>query len=289
MRPSPVADRPVSGTTSTSRVLPDWLAARESYEPLDDRSSFIEHNLGHIGGALAQIGDPAPVPLASSPVDRLLHPVSPGVRLLGVIALIVCVNATRNMLFSYMMLALVLVMLAVRPARLLKAILAPTLAVCLLSLVVALPAVFVGQTSAPVRLTVRAFISVSLVVSLARTIPWNRLIAGLRGVGCPDALIYICDVTIQFVEVLGRSMVSLLEALKLRSVGRDTTKLTSAGRLMGVLFIRANEQARAMAEAMVCRGFDGTYHVRESPLATWQNGLYALAVAGVIALAVYVG
>ena len=259
----------------------------EDYDPQADKSSFIEHNLGHFGGVLEQVG--SSLPIDASPVDRVLCTVNPGLRLIGVLAMIVCVNVTRNMLFSYIMLAVVLVMMAARPAWLIGRLLSPVLAVCVLSLVVAVPSLLIGQYSAPVRLVVRAFVAVSLVVALARTVPWNRLIAGLHAVGCPDSVIYICDVTIQFIDILGRSMMELLDALKLRSVGRDRTKLTSAGRLMGALFLRANTQARQMAESMVCRGFDGTYHIRHERVLTWRNAVYVVCIAAMVALAVYAG
>nr|WP_240541389.1 energy-coupling factor transporter transmembrane component T [Bifidobacterium santillanense] len=236
---------------------------------------------------LEQVG--SSLSIARSPVDRALCAVAPALRIIGVPAAIVCVNATRNMLFAYAMLAVVLVMLALRPARLIAAILKPTLVVCALSLVLGLPAVFIGQADAPVRLVVKAFVSVAPVIALARTVPWNRLIAGLKGVGCPDSVIYVCDVTVQFIDILGRSMVSLLDALKLRSVGRDSRKLMSAGRVMGALFLRANTQARQMAEAMTCRGFDGRYRVRRDRLFTWPNAVYAVAVAAMIAFAIYCG
>ncbi|RSX53647.1 cobalt ABC transporter permease [Bifidobacterium goeldii] len=266
-------------------VLPAWLRESEQYDPPTDRSSFIERNLGHIGAMLAQIGEPANI--THSPLDRALCRVAPSLRLIGVLAAIICVNATRNMLFAYVMLAVVLVALAVRPARLIAAVLQPTLAVCALSFVIALPAVLVGQTDAPVRLVVRAFVAVSLVITLARTVPWNRLIAGLRGLGVPDSVVYVCDVTIQFLDVLGRSMEELLDALRLRSVGRDSRKLMSAGRLVGALFLRANTQARQMAESMMCRGFDGHYRVWCERWLTVPNAVYAVVVAAMIAFAVY--
>lgn len=271
----------------SSPSLPAWLCVRERYVPRADRSSFIARNLVHLGGVLAQVGES--LPADRSLPDRMLARVAPGVRLVGIVALIVAVNLTHNMLFGYVMLAGVLVVLAARPAWLIRAVLGPTLAVCALSLAVALPAVAVGQYAAPMRLAVRAFVCVSMVVGLARTVPWNRLIAGLRGIGCPNAVVYVCDVTIQFIDILGRTMVELLRALELRSVGRDDTKLTSAGRLMGVLFLQADVQARRMARAMVCRGFDGTYRVRREPLLTAANGVYALGVAALLALAEVVG
>lgn len=271
----------------TKRVLPQWLRGSERYTPLPDKSSFVQRNLEHLGGVLEQIG--TALPISGSIFDRALCSVSPAMRVIGVPTAIVCVNITRNMMFSYIMLALVLSAMASRSGRLIQAILKPTVEVCVLSVIVALPAVFIGQYSAPIRLVVKAFISVSLVIALARTVPWNRLIAGLRGIGMPDSVIYVCDVTIQFIDILGRSMLQLLDALQLRSVGRDTRKLMSAGRLMGVLFLRANTQARHMAEAMVCRGFHGRYRVRREPLLTVPNIVYALCIVAMVMLAIYLG
>ena len=158
-------------------TIPAWMRESEDYDPPADKSSFIEHNLGHFGSVLEQVGHA--LPIESSPVDKLL----------GILAAIVCVNITCNMLFSYIMLAVALLMMATRPARLMRALLGPVLAVCILSLVVAVPSLLIGQYSAPVRLVVRAFVAVSLVIALARTVPWNRLIAGLRAVGYPDSVI----------------------------------------------------------------------------------------------------
>lgn len=86
-------------------VLPEWLRGSERYDPLPDKSSFIQHNLEHLGGMLTQIG--AALPVGGSAVDRALCSVSPAARMIGVPVAIVCVNITRNMLFSYIMLALV--------------------------------------------------------------------------------------------------------------------------------------------------------------------------------------
>ncbi|NMN01073.1 Cobalt transport protein [Bifidobacterium sp. DSM 109958] len=271
-----------------AQTLPAWLCTSERYVPLPDRSSFIGRNLGHVGALLAQVG--APVPVARNVVDRALGCVSPALRLAGIVALVVAMNLTHAMAFTYLLFALTLVMLAARPARLIAAILRPTLAVCALSLAVALPSVLIGQAATPARLTLRAFVAVSLVVALARTVAWNRLIASLRAFGCPASAAYVCDVTIQFIDVLGRSMMSLLTALRLRSVGRDRTKLTSAGRLLGAVFLRAQSQARRMGQAMVCRGFDGTYpvrRVRPSAGGIAANAAYALGVAALLAAAAY--
>ena len=56
-----------------------------------------------------------------------------------------------------------------------------------------------------------------------------------------------------------------------------------------VLCLRANTQARQMAESMVCRGFDGTYRIRHERLLTWRNAVYVVCIASMIALAVYSG
>ncbi|OXM99666.1 energy-coupling factor transporter transmembrane component T [Bifidobacterium vansinderenii] len=269
--------------------LPDWLAEPEGYEPADDRSTFIERNLGSIGAMLAAVADGGQPELVAGPVDRLLGHVSTSLRLLGLVLAIVCVNATRNMAFGYVMLAVVLAVLAIRPARLMRTVVFTGLGIAALSSLIALPAVFLGQYSSPMRLFIKAFITVSLTVGLARTVPWNRLIAGLRGLRVPNSVVYICDVTIQFIDILGRSMLALLDSLSLRSVGRDRHKMASAGHVLGAVFLLANRRAREMSEAMLCRGFAGEYRVPRQRWLTAANAAYLVMIAGMCAMAVYFG
>ena len=243
----------------TSDSLPDWLGHSETYVPPQDRSSFVERHLEHIAAMLDDIREGSAGKLGI--VDRQLARVNPSMRVLGLISLALCVGLSTNMLFVYILTAISLTLLAARPISLLKGILAPTLAVCAFSLLLSIPAMLIGQWQSPVRLTAKAFVTVSFTIALARTLPWNRLIVGLRGLHCPHVLIYVSDMTIQFIAILGVCLTSLLEALHLRSVGRDRTKLTSAGHLLGALFLRTNDHAKQMSEAMTCRGFDGTYRV----------------------------
>jgi cobalt/nickel transport system permease protein len=63
----------------------------------------------------------------------------------------------------------------------------------------------------------------------------------------------------------------------------------STGHVLGTLFVHANAQARRMAEAMACRGFDGSYRIQREPLLTWANGAYVAAIMTMTALAVYLG
>ena len=265
--------------------LPDWLASQEAYTPPDDHSHFIERNLRHIGTTMRGVREGGAGQLGMA--DRLLAKVSPSCRIAGLIAAVVTTNATSNMFFVYLMLAVALVLLAIRPTRLMTGILMPTLAVCALSLVLSLPALLIGQWESPVRLTCKAFVTVSLTVALARTVLWNRLIGGLRGLGCPNSLVYALDMTIQFIAILGESLTGLLEALSTRSVGRDTSKLTSAGHVLGALFLRANVHARQMSEAMECRGFDGAYPTYGERTSLTANIAYGLLIAGMVACCVY--
>ena len=281
---TPAAPSPAS-RAATSASLPGWLGQSEAYAPPQDRSSFAERNLEQIGATLGNVREGGAGKLGIA--DRQLARVNPAMRVLGLISLALCVGLSTNMLFIYILTAISLTLLAARPISLLKGILAPTLAVCAFSLLLSIPALAIGQWGSPVRLTAKAFVTVSFTIALARTLPWNRLIAGLRGLHCPHALIYVIDMTVQFIAILGVCLTSLLEALHLRSVGHDRTKLTSAGHLLGTLFLRTNDHAKQMSEAMICRGFDGTYQVPRQPIVTAANAWYGLLIIAMIASAIY--
>ena len=68
----------------------------------------------------------------------------------------------------------------------------------------------------------------------------------------------------------------------LRSVGRAPegfSRTDSIAGIMGMTFIKAMECSRAMDEAMLCRGFAGTYPAPARAGFGWRDAVYAAGVA----------
>ena len=266
--------------------LPGWLCETEDYEPVRDRAGFLRKNVLGLMGLLQRIrlGGSAG---AGSFVDRALGRVSAPVRLVGLLACVAMVCCARSGLFLAVMLLTVLANCAVRPERALKATLVPALGAALLALVLAFPAVFLGASAvaAMVRIALKTFVNVSLVLGVSCTVPWNRLVGALKVLRFPDVVIFTVDMALKHMEILGRVSVQLAEALELRCVGRAPrgSHTTGAAGVMGATFLRAHACGNAMSEAMTCRGFLGAY-----PRPAWGWRLARADVAYVLALIVLI-
>ena len=83
----------------------------------------------------------------------------------------------------------------------------------------------------------------------------------------------------------------LAEALALRSVGRDSTKTSSAAGVMGVTFLLAHNKAMARAEAMELRGYGTHDKAKHSKIRAMRPNtatvVYALCIAVLVALFAY--
>jgi cobalt/nickel transport system permease protein len=270
---------------STSSVaLPAWLAAGQDYQPSSDHDRFIGKNAVKLASLLRRVkvqrgglGNVSP-----SILDRWMLAVSPALRLCGILVLIVCTSAAINMFYAYVILATVLVMLAFKPGEAIVDILKPALGAAALAAVIMLPAVFLGQTSSVVRIAVKVFAYMVLLANYSRGYAWNRIIASLRFFHLPSIVVFVFDITLKYIVMLGEVAQGVLEALRLRSVGHNGEKTKSASNVMGVTLLKAKDFSQEMYEAMECRGFTGEYDVPRTSV------LNAAGIAYIMVVAVYV-
>lgn len=271
--------------------LPSWLTQPQNYVALHDKDRFLRRNTLKLASVLSNLklqrgglldGD------RISMVDRALGRVDPAFRLFGLILSIVLVSLAVNMLFVYVMLGVLLVMLAVKPADQLADIMKPAFAACLLTAVLMLPAAFLGQPGSLARVACKVFVSVGLAIQLSRTVAYNQLIAAFDAYHIPDMVVFILDIALKYIVLLGDVAINVLESLTLRSVGRNEAKSSSASGVMGVTFLKAHDFAGEMYEAMECRGFTGEYEVpkrrRISPAAIAYLAALALEFAVFLSL-----
>ncbi len=266
-------------------ALPAWLSsrlddpARDPYVPQVGREGFLRKNILSLAGLLARLrvgGGSSPE--RSSALDLLLARVSAPMRLVGTLVACICVSAATNMFFVYLMLAVVLVMLAARPARSILPVARPALVIALVGALVMVPAALTGQTSAPMRMGIKSFVTTTLVLGLSQQMPWNRLVGGLRALRVPSTVVLVVDLALKDIEILGRSALDLSDALALRSVGIDHDKTSSAAGVMGCVFLRSQDLAAQMSEAMACRGFDGSYSMSRERILTPASMAYLVVL-----------
>jgi cobalt/nickel transport system permease protein len=243
----------------------------------------MQKNVLHLASLLERVRLGGGAHEGGSIIDRALSCVSAPVRLVGMLVCVLCVCLTQSPLYLMLMAAIALVLVAVRPARGLRATFVPALGAAGFAVVLALPALLLGAsaTGAMLKIALKTFINVSLVLGVSWTLTWSRMSAALKMLHLPDEVIFTFDMALKHIEVLGRTAHDLCESVMLRSVGRTPegfSRTDSIAGIMGMTFIKAMECSRAMDEAMLCRGFAGAYPAPARSGFGWRDAVYAAVV-----------
>ena len=231
-------------------MIPGWLKTNDEYSAGNDRDGFMTKSLLSVMGALGSFR-------AKTSTYGAKFPPLP--KILICLTLILAVSLARNMLLVYAVLAVLLVHICFLKSDWLLRCVSTASFAALLSAMLLLPSVFLGSPRSMLTISIKVFTSVGLVGLLAATTEWNRITASLAGLHVPGVFIFTLDITLKYIVILGNISVDLLNAVRLRSVGRNRDKSNAMSGILSVTFLKSRQMADEMYQAMVCRGFDGEY------------------------------
>lgn len=259
-----------------ARELPEWLLTDERYEPAADRDSFIRKSMEAVAGVLARLRLDGGRPWA-------LSPSAPVKLVLGLLAIILGSCAT-NFAFTLLLLAVELVRMALLPQKALSRCLKTSVGAAILSALLMLPAILLGQASSALLIGTKVFVSVSIAMIVALSTPLSELTGGLRAFHVPNVFILTVELALKSIYDLGQTALEVLGSLKMRSVGRNHEKGSALGGVGGVVLLKAQRAAKTTSDAMRCRGFEGDYIVPDTLAfrptdALWAAGAILLVVA----------
>ena len=118
---------------------------------------------------------------------------------------------------------------------------------------------FYGNIYNSLLLFQKIITTILLMNLLSHNTKWSEISKSLKLLFIPDIFIWIMDITIKYIVLLGEYSINLLYALKLRSIGITSNKYNSLTGIMGNLFIKSYKMSEEMFHAMECRGFVGEY------------------------------
>jgi len=184
----------------------------------------------------------------------------PTCRLLCALGYVLLVSIARRPMFVALAGATLLVVLALQPARRIAVTVRGAFPAALFTAIILLPYALSGGPARPALLVFKVLLSTGAVALVASTTEWASLSGAARRLRVPSLFVMVLDVTIRFVAWLGELSLDMLQAVRLRSVGRNRHKDAALGGVAGSLYLRSRELADDLHAAMVCRGFTGEYH-----------------------------
>jgi cobalt/nickel transport system permease protein len=136
-------------------------------------------------------------------------------------------------------------------------------------------------------IVIRVATSISLVVLLTLTTPWNRLLAALRGLFVPKMFVLVLGMAYRYVFLLLGSVSDMYLSRKARTVGAETDH--ASGRRFvaasaGALFGKAHALSEEVYMAMVARGYTGNARTLHRSHLRVLDGAWIVACAAVALL-----
>ena len=257
--------------TEAQAGIPEWMQKAESYQPQRDADGFLTKSMMQCMKILTKAKKKGGMASGGSYASFWLF---------LTLYLILLISCSSNLYFHGCVLAGILIRLCLVEEQVMVAVCKRGCIAAICSALVLLPAVWMGTGAALLRITGKVWLSVSLLTLLTEHHSWNKLTKGLKGLGVPDLLILTLDLTLSYIVLLGSLCSDLLQALKLRSVGKNRNKKGALGGILGTTFLHAQTMAEETYQAMVCRGFEGTYRREEKRTICWWQ---VLILAGITA------
>lgn len=233
--------------------LPQWLTEQESYTPATDKDAFIEKSILsmlHVLSRIQEQGD-------RRESKRKAHAV---VKLTFTLLLVILLSLSGSLPFVLIVVVGLLCRICLLQAEQIARILRNGIGAAVFTAVVLLPAGLMGNWHSMVIIAPKVFVSVSAISLLSYGTRWDELTSALKLFFIPDIFIFVLDIAIKYILLLGDFALGMLYALKLRSVGRNSAKHSSLSGVAGTMFLRSRVMAEEMHSAMECRGFTGEYH-----------------------------
>jgi cobalt ECF transporter T component CbiQ len=133
----------------------------------------------------------------------------------------------------------------------------------------------------------RVAVSISLVVLLTLTTPWNRLLSSLRALRVPKVFVLVLGMAYRYVFHLLSAVTDMYTARQARMIGKDTDVASGRGVVAasaGALFGKAHALSEEVYMAMVARGYTGNPRVLRPSRLRWLDGAWVLTCVAVAAL-----
>jgi len=249
--------------------MPEWLLIDEDYNPETDKDTFINKSILTLLGVISRIKAQSGYKPDSTKVSAVL-------KLAFTFFLIVLLSVAKSLTFIISVNVYLLLVLSLMKAEDIIRILKGSFVIALFTVIILLPAAFWGNYYSLIMVTPKVFATVIAVNILSRSTQWTSITSALKTFYVPDIFIFVIDITLKYIMLLGEFSLNMLYSLKLRSVGKNNNKYTSLSGVAGTMFIKSKEMAEDMYTAMECRGFTGEYHIYKKYKFTFADLVYII-------------
>lgn len=231
--------------------MPDWLFKEEEIIISKNKDTFINKSILALLHVLSRIRR------GGNKKER--GKFTAVASIFSLVLFIFLISLSRSSIFITVVGVMLLLILSLMKPEHIAYILKTSLTAAVFAMLILLPSYFYGNRSNSILMILKILESVTLVSILNCKVPATEAKEVLKLMFLPDIFIFVFEISIKYIVILGEFSLDMLYALKLRSVGADTDGRRALGGLLGTLFIKSKEMSEEMCQAMECRGFTGEY------------------------------
>lgn len=259
--------------------MPEWLVNDEDYSPPKGNIGFADSTKKSTIKLLSH--------LKNNSENYKAKEASTPLRLFVVFLLILLTALSKNFSFVLFMICVLLVKIATIKSQKIREFIKVIIPVLLFSFIILLPSVFMGSPKTLLTVMGKIFVCTGLVLELNLTSPINEITNALKLFHLPDIFIFTLNITVKYIMQLGTVCDQMLDALKIRAIGKSKDKKGEMSGIMGTVFIKAKNSALDTSKAMECRGFDGKYPKQKLKKPKAIDFIYCALFIGIVCVFIY--
>lgn len=234
--------------------MPEWLLKNDEYTAPNTKDTFIEKSILSFFKLLSTIQ-------LNSKDHKKVSIINPSLKLITSLLTIIIVSLCSKIAFIIIIDVFLLLTLSLLDLKTIKHILKKSTLITFITFIFFLPALFIGYKNNSYQIILKVMTTVTVLGITSSTTKYSDLIYGLKSLHVPDIFIFIFDITIKYIVILGDFSLNMLHSLKLRSIGKSKNKNKALYGIIGTMFLKSIEHANEMHDAMECRGFTGEYKI----------------------------
>jgi len=231
----------------------EWLFKKEEPAAITDDERFLDNSILAILSVLGRIRR------IGGYSNKKYYKLNGSLKVIITFINILLLSLSRSSLFVLTLDFCLLISLIFLERNDRKSILVLSIAIPAITSIMLIPSFVSGNTHNSILLVMKIAGTILSVNILSYTTKWDHVTKALKLFFIPDLFIWVMDITVKYIAILGEHSLNFLYALKLRSTGKNNRKYNSLSRIMGNLFLKSKDMGEEMFSAMECRGFTGEY------------------------------
>ena len=242
--------------------MPEWLLRKDDYEVPKDKKALLSLNKDvFIDKSILSIIEILSKFRIKSIDMKDKYKLNPLTKLIALITFVLFVSLTKS--FTYVLISNVVLLVIINFLSInhIQRVIKVSFGVMLFTLIIFSPSYIFFHNKNAVFVFLKVLSCVIAVNTVSASTSWNGIIRALKAFHISDLFIFVIDIAIKYIIMLGELSLEMLYALRVRSVGSSyhKSKSTSLSGIIGTIFIKSKDISDEMYGAMECRGFTGDY------------------------------